>query len=312
MKPRIFIGSSTEGLDVARFIQAELNKDFECILWNDGEVFGDNDNYLVSLLKAASMFDFGILLATKDDKTEKREKSFDVPRDNVIFEFGIFIGRLGKNRAFVIQEKGIELPSDVLGNQISSFEKEGGPAQSASLRLVIDRFITIIKEKYRQQELGLLPSTGIAIGCFNNFIKKVCDHLFEEKQIIIDGITFRKFEVQIVLPKRLEHYMMSKAELYYAKNDFVKINLHVKGSRPVETMYSLAKKDEGILIIADMPTTLSSLYDSIELYLQKGNLGPSKEMELLEARELNNFRLALTSLLDRNAIAKEYVLIIEE
>jgi len=48
------------------------------------------------------------------------------------------------------------------------------------------------------------------------------------------------------------------------------------------------------------------------LYLKKGNLGPSKEMELIEMLELNNFKLALTSLLERHAVAKEYVRFIEE
>src|SRR5205809_1090844 len=140
MKPRIFIGSSTEGLDVAHVIQAQLNNDFECILWNDGEVFGEGTSYLDSLLKAASMFDFGILVATKDDTTDKPMKRFNVPRDNVIFEFGLFIGRLGKNRTFVIQEQGLELPSDLLGNQISDFEKENNPSESVSLKKVTERF----------------------------------------------------------------------------------------------------------------------------------------------------------------------------
>ena len=51
---------------------------------------------LDSLLKAGSMFDFGILVATKDDKTKSRDKGFETPRDNVIFEFGLFMGRLGE------------------------------------------------------------------------------------------------------------------------------------------------------------------------------------------------------------------------
>jgi len=312
MKPRIFIGSSSEGLAIAKFIQAELNKEFDCILWNDGVVFGANTSYLDSLLKAASMFDFGLLLATKDDKTDKRLKIFDVPRDNVIFEFGLFIGRIGKNRAFVLKEKNVELPSDLEGIHIESFKRKDDASQSASLKVAINKFKKNIKEKYRQQELGLLPSTGIAIGCFNNFILRVCEFLLEEEEVTIDGFKFSKFEVMIVLPKRLQHDMMSKAKLYYKKNNFVNHNFAPPGGRPLETTYSLAKKDEGILLIADMPTTLGALYDAIILYLKKGNIGPSKEMELIEAREVNNFKLALTSLIETNAVAKEYVRLIEQ
>jgi hypothetical protein len=97
------------------------------------------------------------------------------------------------------------------------------------------------------------------------------------------------------------------AKLYYQKNDFVKINLQTQGGRPIETKYSLVKKDKGILLIADMPTTLGALYDAINLYLKVGNLGPSKERELIEAHELNNFKLALISLLETNIVAKEFV-----
>ena len=56
-----------------------------------------------------------------------------------------------------------------------------------------------------------------------------------------------------------------------------------------------------------MPTTLGALHDAINLYLKVGNLGPSKERELIEAHELNNFKLALISLLETNIVAQEYV-----
>jgi len=312
MKPRIFIGSSTEGLQIAQIIKKRLNHNFDCVIWNDGEVFGENSSYLDSILKAASMFDFGILLATKDDKLDKRSKSFDVPRDNIIFEFGLFIGRLGKNRAFVINEKDVELPSDLLGNQISSFERENDPQNSISLKNTLDKFERIISEKFRQQELGLLPSTGIAIGCFDNFLVRLCKELLEQRQITLNGTTFTKFEVIIVLPNNLQHDMMGKAKLYYHKHNYIDHDFAPKGGRPLWTTYSLEKKDEGILVIADMPTTLSALYDAIVLYLKKGNIGRSKEMELIEARELNNFKLALMSLISENDIVKEYVQFVQE
>ena len=312
MKPRIFVGSSSEGLRIAEYIRSELKKDFECILWNEGEVFGANISYLDSLLKAASMFDFGILLATKDDKIDKRLEVFDVPRDNIIFEFGLFIGRIGKNRAFILKEKNVELPSDLEGIHIDSFERSDDPSKSASLIKSLEKFKGLIIEKYRQQELGLLPSTGIAIGCFNNFIKPLCHSLLKQREITISGKKFSKIEVNIVIPKRLEEGMRSKAELYYRNNNYVDHNFESPDGRRLETTYSLAKMDEGILMIADMPTTLSALYEAIVLFLKKGNIGPSKEMELIEAREINNFKLALSSLIESNAVVKEYVKLVEE
>ena len=42
MKPRVFIGSSSEGLTTAKYVRKTLEKDFDCVLWNDGTVFGLN------------------------------------------------------------------------------------------------------------------------------------------------------------------------------------------------------------------------------------------------------------------------------
>ena len=90
MKTRIFIGSSSEGLSVAQYVKHRLiQADFEAYLWTD-DIFKANNSVLETLLKEASLFDFGILVATKDDYTKKREKEFQTPRDNIIFEYGIF------------------------------------------------------------------------------------------------------------------------------------------------------------------------------------------------------------------------------
>jgi hypothetical protein len=40
MKPRIFIGSSSEGLPTAKYVKNALEPDFDCVVWNDGTVFG--------------------------------------------------------------------------------------------------------------------------------------------------------------------------------------------------------------------------------------------------------------------------------
>ena len=53
MKPRIFIGSSREGFEVADYIKTQLNANFDCYLWTD-EIFKYNDSFLDTLLKEAS------------------------------------------------------------------------------------------------------------------------------------------------------------------------------------------------------------------------------------------------------------------
>jgi hypothetical protein len=60
---------------------------------------------LSSLIKAADEVDFAILVMTSDDVTTSRGKTQSVPRDNVLFELGLFMGVLGPARTFFIFNK---------------------------------------------------------------------------------------------------------------------------------------------------------------------------------------------------------------
>ena len=301
MKPRIFIGSSTEGLPTARFVRQSLEGDFDCVLWDDGSVFGLNVSYLDSLLKAGSMFDFGILVATKDDKTTSRDKGFDSPRDNVVFEFGLFMGRLGKFRTLILREEGTKLPSDIDGIHTSRYSAGENPAASDSLRKEIEIIRTHIRQRSELPELGLLPSTGIAIGYYSNFIDRVCNYLQQSQEEIIDKVPYSTFEVQIVIPKSLERDMQKRAANYFKANGFTKHTFGAQGGRGVIAEVAADKTQAGKLLICDMPTTLAPLHDAIALYLQKGHVGKSEEQKLIEARELNNFLAVLKAQVSENS-----------
>ena len=62
MKPRIFIGSSTEGLYAAEYIKQYFSPDYDCVIWNE-DVFKFNKSFLETLLNSASLFDFRFLAA---------------------------------------------------------------------------------------------------------------------------------------------------------------------------------------------------------------------------------------------------------
>jgi predicted nucleotide-binding protein len=59
-----------------------------------------------------------IAILTADDVAEAREdpaKKEIRARQNVIFEFGFFVGKLGRKRAFALLENGVTEPSDIKG-----------------------------------------------------------------------------------------------------------------------------------------------------------------------------------------------------
>jgi hypothetical protein len=128
-RPSVFIGSSSEGYDVARAIEAILKdalKEVDVTLWKNG-VFGLGQGTLESLVKAIHKFDFAILVLTPDDVTESRDIRTNSPRDNVLFEAGLFMGRLGRERVFIIypRNKDMKLPSDFAGVTVATYEEVG-------------------------------------------------------------------------------------------------------------------------------------------------------------------------------------------
>mgnify|MGYP003624911982 FL=1 len=135
MKPRIFIGSSVEGLSVAYAIQQNLTHDAEPTVWDQG-VFDLSKTSIESLTKAVDESDFGVFVFSPDDITKMRGNNLNSIRDNVIFEFGLFTGRLGRDRVFFVKPDGLDmhLPTDLLGMAPGSYNpnREDGRLQAAT------------------------------------------------------------------------------------------------------------------------------------------------------------------------------------
>jgi predicted nucleotide-binding protein len=89
----VFIGSSAEGLRIAEAIQLNFDHDCETTLWSQG-VFGLSEGTLEALVRATVGFDFAVLVLTPDDLVTKREREGSQPRDNVLFELGLFMGKV--------------------------------------------------------------------------------------------------------------------------------------------------------------------------------------------------------------------------
>lgn len=115
-QPKVFIGSSSEGLSVAEAIHLGLEYVAECTIWNHG-VFTPSQTAIESVVDASISYDFAIIILTPDDFVEKRGRNGVAPRDNMIFELGLFTGALGRARTFMVycRDANIVLPSDLAG-----------------------------------------------------------------------------------------------------------------------------------------------------------------------------------------------------
>lgn len=68
-------------------------------MWKDG-VFQPSSSTLVDLMRILRNSDFAIFVFSPDDVSIMRDNMDQVVRDNVLFELGLFIGRLGQERCF--------------------------------------------------------------------------------------------------------------------------------------------------------------------------------------------------------------------
>ena len=120
-KSKVFIGSSSEGLTIANTLKTLLEKEYEVVIWKD--IFTPGDYTLDSLLKQKDKCDFAVLIATPDDERISRGQRAKIPRDNIIFELGLFIGCIGKERTIIVSDNNvkIKLPSDILGINTLTF-----------------------------------------------------------------------------------------------------------------------------------------------------------------------------------------------
>jgi len=142
-RPSVFVGSSKEGASVAKAMQVALDESCEVELWSQG-VFGLSQGTLESLVSAADRFDFAVLVLTADDLLVSRGGVHASARDNVLFELGLFIGRLGRDRTFIVSDRTNppRLPSDLAGITTATFQ----PHDSGNLQAALGAACTTIEQ----------------------------------------------------------------------------------------------------------------------------------------------------------------------
>ena len=150
--PRVFLGSSRESLPVAKALKKAVERiakarslSLTVVIWSDG-VFGASRSTMEALETQLRLSDFAVLVAGKDDKVRSRRKQKPAPRDNVVFELGLFMGALSRTRTFLLVPKGVDLklPSDLLGQTPLLFDPKEA-ALAKGLRPAAGELADIVK-----------------------------------------------------------------------------------------------------------------------------------------------------------------------
>jgi hypothetical protein len=131
MKPRIFLGSSGQQEKLVQALTRGLQEIADVDPWTT--VFNPGVSTLDRLVELTHEVDFAAFVFAQDDWTA-RGASPDVaagqasPRDNVVFEAGLFGGALGIRRTFILHANGAKLPTDLLGLTSIRYDPNTTPA----------------------------------------------------------------------------------------------------------------------------------------------------------------------------------------
>lgn len=171
---KIFLGSSGEAKDVAERLAAGLDRSglTESTVWTHG-VIRPGRHPLTALLSRAQEADFAVMVLSPDDDVVSRSNRAQAPRDNVIFELGMFMGVLGQERTYMVLPEGanLKLPTDLAGITYLPYPaRDDGNLRAALNRVVIDIIDEVKKAGVRGEPAAQLPqippnrSSGRDIG----------------------------------------------------------------------------------------------------------------------------------------------------
>jgi len=127
-KPRIFLGSSGKQEKLLEDLTRGLEDIADVEPWTTS--FNPGTTTLERLLELTREVDFAAFVFAQDDWTAggppsptAAESGQASPRDNVVFEAGLFGGALGMRRTFILHAGGAKLPSDLLGLTCVRYEE---------------------------------------------------------------------------------------------------------------------------------------------------------------------------------------------
>ena len=128
-KPRIFLGSSGKQAKLLQALTRGLEDVADVEPWTT--TFNPGRSTLDRLVELSQEVDFAAFVFAQDDwtTTDTSESGEASPRDNVVFEAGLFGGALGMRRTFILHANGSKLPTDLLGLTSVRYDPATSPAE---------------------------------------------------------------------------------------------------------------------------------------------------------------------------------------
>lgn len=292
-KKTVFIGSSSEALSIVDKVEALLSDSYEIIRWDKS--FTPNKSSLDCLIENAIKIDEAIFIGTTDDKViavdEKRfdrEGELHKHRDNVVFEFGLFLGMLGRKDCIYLIDNRSDIMTDYKGITTIFVDKDRLDESLSSATTQIKKYF----EDYSNRDINLFPSTFLASAYFVNFIQPIFNHYLNKgHKIVTDKGSYKECEITVVLPDKITDDLNAQFENLKSKVDIRQEKIEYLG-RSRQLSVDVSSSGNQIKIV-DFPTILVSLHHAIHSMLPDEINKRQPCYDLILEREVNRFAEAL-------------------
>jgi hypothetical protein len=160
-RPKVFIGSSSAGLETAREIQNQLFDAADLTVWNKEDWL--NKGTLERLMEILDIYNFAIMVLRPDDVIEIKGEKKTTTRDNVLLELGLFMGKHGREKVFIVfqDDENQRIASDLLGINFALFNTDSEASLAVACNKIRKQMLQVWgkdQQKAKEQKKALAAS----------------------------------------------------------------------------------------------------------------------------------------------------------
>lgn len=217
------------------------------------------------------------------------------PRDNVYLEYGLFSGFLAPKRVLLLIHQDCSPASDLAGMSLLTYSNITDAIQKAHnwIADLTSHSATVISRK----DIELLPTVGIAVGYYDNFVNKFVYELRSQVFSKSNSDFLLNIYVPTFLTKNVNDYTLDLIDRLNLEKDTI-CNFRILKSLDTSN----------ILNLYDVPTTITALFKTVDYIF--GVDGNSEDMNYAKLRALDNFCDTLSILIKDNLSTRNKVKII--
>jgi hypothetical protein len=301
---KIFIGSSKEGLAAAEKVKTLLKPELDATLWNEG-VFRSGETVSQILQRSLNYYDFGIFVATADDKLAYRNEIYSATRDNVLYEFGLFDGAKGYNFTFLICDEKVKLPSDLDGVVVLKFNTGAADEDRLSLLSVVNTIRNQILKQQDKVALSKFSSGVLAYEYYINCVSPLAVYLKETLQNYKLGANINKLSLQILISNSIHDHTLAAVDYFFSQSKWKKIICECKGA--VFAAYRNLSVPDNRIEFCIIPSSPSAIEAAINMLFPQTYFGNNESKDEVIIREMNNFSRVLTQYIAGDALCQKIV-----